>query len=39
MTVGETPGVDPETAQLYVNDDRNELNMLFQFELMDIDSG
>lgn len=39
MTVGETPGVDPKTAELYVNDDRNELNMLFQFELMDIDSG
>jgi oligo-1,6-glucosidase len=39
MTVGETPGVDPETAGLYVNNDRHELNMLFQFELMDIDSG
>ena len=39
MTVGETPGVDPETARLYVDDDRKELNMLFQFELMDIDSG
>lgn len=39
MTVGETPGVDPKTARLYVNDDRKELNMLFQFELMDIDSG
>lgn len=39
MTVGETPGVDPEKARLYVNEDRKELNMLFQFELMDIDSG
>lgn len=39
MTVGETPGVDTETAKLYVNEDRKELNMLFQFELMDIDSG
>lgn len=39
MTVGETPGVNPETAKLYVNNDRHELNMLFQFELMDIDSG
>ncbi|MFA9397962.1 MAG: alpha-glucosidase [Clostridiaceae bacterium] len=39
MTVGETPGVNPETAKLYVNEDRKELNMLFQFELMDIDSG
>lgn len=39
MTVGEAPGVNPETAELYVNSDRDELNMLFQFELMDIDSG
>lgn len=39
MTVGEAPGVDPKTAKLYVDEDRNELNMLFQFELMDIDSG
>ncbi len=39
MTVGETPGITPEIAKLYVNEDRNELNMLFQFELMDIDCG
>jgi len=39
MTVGEAPGVDPETAKPYVNEDRNELNMLFQFELMGIDAG
>jgi len=39
MTVGEAPGVDPETAKSFVNDDRNELNMLFQFELMGIDAG
>lgn len=39
MTVGETPGVTPEQAMEYVNDDRHELNMLFQFELMDIDAG
>lgn len=39
MTVGETPGITPEIAKFYVNEDRNELNMLFQFELMDIDSG
>lgn len=39
MTVGETPSVDPETAALYVGEDRNELNMVFQFELMGIDSG
>lgn len=39
MTVGETPGVTPEDGRLYVDYDRNELNMIFQFELMDIDSG
>jgi oligo-1,6-glucosidase len=39
MTVGEAPGVDPETAKAYVDEDRNELNMLFQFELMEIDAG
>lgn len=39
MTVGETIGVTPEEAALYVGEDRGELNMVFQFELMDIDSG
>lgn len=39
MTVGETPGVTPEIGKLYVDDDRNELNMVFQFEMMEIDSG
>ena len=39
MTVGETPGVTPEIGKLYVDNDRNELNMVFQFEMMDIDSG
>ncbi|MBL0385393.1 alpha-glucosidase [Tumebacillus sp. ITR2] len=39
MTVGETPGVTPEQAIDYVNEDRHELHMLFQFELMDVDSG
>ncbi|MFT4416238.1 glycoside hydrolase family 13 protein [Fredinandcohnia humi] len=38
MTVGEMPGVDPEQAQLYTGEDRNELNMVFQFEHMDLDS-
>lgn len=38
MTVGETPGVSPETSKLYVDNDRDELNMLFQFELMGIDA-
>ena len=32
MTVGETAGVTIEEAQKYAGDDRNELNMGFQFE-------
>ena len=32
MTVGETAGVTKEEAQKYAGDDRNELNMVFQFE-------
>ena len=39
MTVGETPGVTPEEASLYVGEERGELSMVFQFELMDMDSG
>lgn len=39
MTVGETPGVTPEDGILYTGEDRNELNMIFQFEHMDVDSG
>ncbi|AJY73439.1 glycoside hydrolase family 13 protein [Paenibacillus beijingensis] len=39
MTVGEAIGVTPEDAALYVGEDRNELNMVFHFELMDVDSG
>jgi oligo-1,6-glucosidase len=39
MTVGETPGVTPETASLYVGEDRDELNMVFQFEHMDVGTG
>lgn len=38
MTVGETPGVDPVEALRTVGSDREELNMLFQFEHMGIDS-
>lgn len=38
MTVGEMPGVTPEEALLYVGEERKELNMVFQFELMDIDA-
>ncbi|PKP58576.1 glucohydrolase [Candidatus Atribacteria bacterium HGW-Atribacteria-1] len=37
MTVGETPGVTPEIAIKYVNEDFRELNMVFQFELMELD--
>ncbi len=39
MTVGETPDVTPDEAALYVGENLNELNMVFQFEHMDIDSG
>lgn len=39
MTVGETVDVTPEDAILFAGTDRNELNMVFQFELMGIDSG
>ncbi|MFB6468318.1 alpha-glucosidase [Cytobacillus sp. Hz8] len=39
MTVGETPGVTPEEAKLYTSEDRHELNMVFQFEHMDVGSG
>ena len=37
MTVGETPGTPPQIAAKYVNRDRHELNMVFHFELMEID--
>jgi len=37
MSVGETPGTTPEIALKYVDKDRNELNMVFHFELMDVD--
>ncbi|WP_166241907.1 glycoside hydrolase family 13 protein [Paenibacillus turpanensis] len=39
MTVGEMPGVTPEEACRYANLDGRELNMVFQFEHMDLDSG
>ncbi len=39
MTVGEMPGVTPEQAKLYTAESRNELDMVFHFEHMDIDSG
>ena len=37
MTVGETPCVTPEIAMEYVGEDKKELNMVFQFEHMDLD--
>ncbi|MDF0728775.1 alpha-glucosidase [Cytobacillus sp. S13-E01] len=39
MTVGEMPGVTPDQGVQYTDDARNELNMVFQFEHMDLDSG
>ncbi|MFU0790588.1 glycoside hydrolase family 13 protein [Cerasibacillus sp. JNUCC 74] len=39
MTVGEAPGVSVEQAKLYTGEDRNELNMVFQFEHMGIGDG
>ncbi|MDP4086853.1 MAG: alpha-glucosidase [Bacillota bacterium] len=39
ITVGETPGVTPDDAKLYTGKNRNELNMVFQFEHMDIGNG
>ncbi|MCX7709670.1 MAG: alpha-glucosidase [Clostridia bacterium] len=39
MTVGETPGVTPEDGILYTAEERKELSMIFQFELMDLDVG
>lgn len=39
MTVGETSGVGPEGALLYMEEDRNELNMVFHFEHMGVDAG
>ncbi len=39
MTVGECPGATPEYAILYAGNDGRELNMIFTFEHMDVDSG
>jgi oligo-1,6-glucosidase len=38
LTVGEMPGVNVEQAKLYTDPTRDELNMVFQFEHMDLDS-
>jgi oligo-1,6-glucosidase len=39
MTVGETPGVTLAEAKEYAGYDTRALSMVFQFELMDIDTG
>ncbi len=39
MTVGECSGVTIEEAKKYANQDGRELNMVFQFEHMDLDGG
>lgn len=39
MTVGEMPGATVEQAKLYTGEERGELQMVFQFEHMDVDSG
>lgn len=39
VTVGECPGIDVEGAMQVTDPANKELNMVFQFELMDIDSG
>lgn len=39
MTVGEGPGITKELANDYIGKDRNELNMIFQLDLMFIDFG
>ena len=36
MTVGETSGVTVEQAKLYAGEDAHELNMVFQFEHVDV---
>ena len=39
VTVGETPRVTTDEALLYCGTDRNELDMVFHFEHVDIDQG
>lgn len=39
VTVGEMPGATTDDARLYTNPDNNEVNMVFTFEHMDLDSG
>jgi oligo-1,6-glucosidase len=39
ITVGECPGASTEDAARYANEEGTELNMIFTFEHMDLDSG
>lgn len=39
MCVGETPFVNPEIGKKFISPKEKELDMIFQIELMDIDSG
>lgn len=39
MTVGEAIDVTTDDAIMYTDENRNELNMLFSFELMEVDNG
>ncbi len=39
LVIGEAPFVTVETASKYVDENEKELNMIFVFEMMDIDSG
>jgi oligo-1,6-glucosidase len=39
MTVGEMPGASVEDAILYTDEERHEVNMVFTFEHVDLDSG
>lgn len=38
LTVGEMPGASPDDAAIYTNPDNNEVNMIFTFEHMNLDS-
>lgn len=39
LTVGETPGASTKDAQIYTDPQNHELNMVFTFEHMNLDSG
>jgi oligo-1,6-glucosidase len=39
LTVGEMPGASTEDAVIYTNPENNEINMIFTFEHMNLDSG